>query len=138
MTDREILESILREMTSMKDEMTSIKSEMTSMKDEMTSIKSEMTSLDEKLTGEMASMKGEMSSIKDEIKWIKEQQKEDHSILKALMHNSEINKAEHDKMSNDIAHIQGYLKNVDENLEAVKDIIGRHEVDIKVLKNRSV
>ncbi|MBW4828453.1 MAG: hypothetical protein KZY61_10800 [Clostridiaceae bacterium] len=113
MTDREILESILREMTSMKDEMTSVKDEMTSMK-------------------------GEMSLIKEEVKWIKEQQKEDHSILKALMHNSEINKAEHDKMSNDIAHIQGYLKNVDENLEAVKDIIGRHEVDIKVLKNRPV
>lgn len=124
MTDREILESILREMTSMNDD--------------MASIKSEITSLDEKLTGEMASMKDEMSSIKEEVKWIKEQQKEDHSILKALMHNSEINKAEHDKMSNDIAHIQGYLKNVDENLEAVKDIIGRHEVDIKVLKNRPV
>lgn len=113
MTDREILESILREMASMKDDMASMKDDMTSMK-------------------------GEMASVKDEIKWIKEQQKEDHSILKALMHNSEINKAEHDKMSNDIAHIQGYLNNIDENLEAVKDIIGRHEVDIKVLKNRSV
>lgn len=54
------------------------------------------------------------------------------------MHNSEINKAEHGKMFNDTAHMQRDFKNIDENLEAVKDIIGKHEVDIKVLKNRPV
>ncbi|WP_187116628.1 hypothetical protein [Anaerosalibacter massiliensis] len=54
------------------------------------------------------------------------------------MHNPEVNKAEHDKMFNDTAYMQGYFKNIDENLEAVKDIVGKHEVDIKVLKNRPV
>lgn len=50
------------------------------------------------------------------------------------MHNGEVNKAEHDKMLNEIAHIQEDLKNIYENVNAMKEIIGRHEVDIRVLK----
>jgi hypothetical protein len=66
------------------------------------------------------------------------QQQEDHAILKVLEHNSSVNKAEHDNMSNTISHIEGNLKNIDENIGAVKEILGRHEVDITVLKRRPV
>lgn len=89
------------------------------------------------ILAELKSAKGEVETIKDEMKWIKEQQQEAHSILKAL-HNGEVNKAEHDKMLNEIAHIQEDLKNIYENVNAMKEIIGRHEVDIRVLKNRPV
>lgn len=66
------------------------------------------------------------------------QQREDHNILKNLEHNSNVNKAEHDNMFNKIAQIEGHLKNIDENIDALKEIIGRHEVDITVLKRRPV
>lgn len=89
------------------------------------------------ILAELKSAKGEVEMIKDEMKWIKEQQQEAHLILKAL-HNGEVNKAEHDKMLNEIAHIQEDLKNIYENVNAMKEIIGRHEVDIRVLKNRPV
>lgn len=87
---------------------------------------------------EISGMKTEISGMKTEITSIKTLQQEDHLILKALEHSSEVNKAEHDKLNNDIAHIKGHLKNIDENIGAVKDIIGRHEVDITVLKRRPV
>jgi predicted nucleic acid-binding Zn-ribbon protein len=79
-----------------------------------------------------------LEPIKEEIKYMKIQQKQDHEILKALEHSSEISKSERDKISNDIAHIQGDVKNINENLDAVKEILGRHEVDITVLKRRPV
>jgi len=79
-----------------------------------------------------------LESILNEVKEIKTQQNEDHLILKALEHKAEINKSEHDKMINDSAHIEGHLKNIDENIDAVKEIIGRHEVDITILKRRPV
>lgn len=49
-----------------------------------------------------------MENILNEIKSIKTQQQEDHLILKALEHSSEVYKAEHDKMFNSIAHIEGH------------------------------
>ena len=79
-----------------------------------------------------------LENILTEIKAVKIQQQEDHLILKALEHKADINKAEHDNMSNNIAHIEGHLKNIDENIDAVKEIIGRHEVDITILKRRPV
>mgnify|MGYP000925800367 FL=1 len=69
---------------------------------------------------------------------IKSQLQENTEILKALEHSSEVNKAEHDKMNNDIAHIEGHLKNIDENIDVMKEMLGRHEVDIAVLKRRPV
>lgn len=83
-------------------------------------------------------LKEDLEPIKNDVKSIKIQQEEDHKILRALEHSSEINKAERDKISNDIAHISGHLKNIDESIDAVKEILGRHEVDITILKRRPV
>jgi hypothetical protein len=69
---------------------------------------------------------------------IKSQLQENIEILKALEHNSEVSKAERDRLNNDIAHISGHLKSIDENIDAVKEVLGRHEVDITVLKRRPV
>jgi len=80
----------------------------------------------------------ELKGIKTTVSEIKTQQEEDHLILKALEHNSNVNKAEHDKMDNASSHMQGDLKNINENIGAVKEILGHHEVDIQVLKRRPV
>lgn len=86
--------------------------------------------------------KEDLKAIKEllqaELQPIKAQLKENTDILKALEHNSEVNTAERDKISNDIAHISGHLKSIDENIDAVKEVLGRHEVDITVLKRRPV
>ena len=81
---------------------------------------------------------GKVNGIELKINSVETQQQEDHNILKNLEHNSNVNKAEHDNMFNKIAHIEGHLKNIDENIDALKEIIGRHEVDITVLKRRPV
>lgn len=133
-TDRELLEVILSELKSVKDEVKSNSTEIKSLKDEVELNSTEIKSLKDKV--ELNST--ELKSVKDEIKTIRMQQQEDHLILKALEHSAQINKAEHDSMMNDIVHIQGYVKNIDENINAMKEIIGRHEVDLKVLKNRPV
>ena len=83
--------------------------------------------------------------LREELEPIKSQLKENTDILRSLEHSAEVNKAEHDKMSNDIAHIQESIKsqeqgikNIDESIEVIKDIIGHHEVDIQILKRRPV
>lgn len=81
---------------------------------------------------------GKVNGIELKINRFETQQQEDHNILKNLENNSNVNKAEYDNMFNKIAHVEENLKNTDENIDAFKKIIGRHEVDITVLKRRPV
>ncbi|MDD3224269.1 MAG: hypothetical protein PHX70_06110 [Clostridium sp.] len=125
--DAETLKQILKE------ELEPIKiklNEIDSIKEEINSIKEELGPIKTKLN--------QIDSIKEELKPIKAKLDETYEIVRALEHSSQVNKAEHDKITNDIAHISGHIKNIDENIGAVKDIIGRHEVDITVLKRRPV
>ncbi|WP_352404348.1 hypothetical protein [Sporanaerobacter acetigenes] len=141
MTDRDLLESILVELQSNSAELKSLREEVKSNSAETKLIREEVKSNSaetKSLREEVKSNSAEMKSLREEVKSIRVQQQEDHLILKALEHSAQVNKAEHDKMANDIAHIQGNVKNIAENIDAVKEIIGRHEVDLKVLKNRSV
>ena len=66
---------------------------------------------------------------------------ENTQILKALEHKAEVNKAEHDKMSNDIAHMQGDIKSMSNTLETlatdlthVEIVAAKNNLDIAKLK----
>ena len=74
----------------------------------------------------------------DKINGIDIKLNETYEIVKALEHKAEINKAEHDNMFNKIAHMEGHLKNIDESIEVMKDVIGHHQIDIEILKRRPV
>ena len=87
---------------------------------------------------DISGLKTDVSQLKFDVTDIKIRQQEDHQILKALEHKAEVNKAEHDKMTMDMAKIEGHQKNIAGNIDALKEIIGRHEVDIAVLKRRPV
>lgn len=99
---------------------------------------SELKSYVKTLKSDVGLLKSDVSTLKSDVSVLKVRQEEDHLILKALEHKAEANKAEHDKMLMDISKIQGYQKNVSESIDAIKEIIGRHEVDITVLKRRPV
>lgn len=119
-TDRDLLEKILTEITSVKDEVGLMKIDLGTVKDEV------------------SLMNTELISVKDQVGLIRTQQQEDHLILNALKHSSEVNRAEHDKMLMEISYIYGNIKSINQNLTAVKEVIGEHEVDIRVLKNRII
>ena len=55
-------------------------------------------------------------------------------ILRALEHSAEVNKAEHDKMSNDIAKIQGDVAGIRKDLSQVELVTANNWADIVKLK----
>jgi len=68
------------------------------LKEELGPIKDKLNSLDNDIKGvkeEIKGVKGEIKDIKDDLKTIKSQQEEDHLILRALEHRTEVNGAEH-------------------------------------------
>ena len=55
-------------------------------------------------------------------------------ILRALEHSAQVNKAEHDKMSNDIAKIQGDVTGIKKDLSQVELVTANNWADIVKLK----
>jgi hypothetical protein len=60
---------------------------------------------------------------------------ENTQILKALEHLAQVNKAEHDKMSFDIAEISGEIKTIRKDLSTVELITANNWGDIAKLKS---
>lgn len=82
------------------------------------------------LKKELQPIKTEVQSMKTEIQSIKVQLNENTQILKALEH-----KAEHDKMSNDIAHIKGDIEGLRKDITNVEIITSSNWNDIAKLKS---
>ncbi|MEG0181783.1 MAG: hypothetical protein RRZ84_07170 [Romboutsia sp.] len=59
---------------------------------------------------------------------------ETYQIVKALEHKSEVNKAEHDSMINDIAHIKGDVGAIKKDITNVEVITASNWADIAKLK----
>ena len=127
MEEKSLLKEILSGIKIMGTDIKDLKSDVTGLKSDVSGLKIDVSKI-----------KKDVSNIESDVAGIKIRQKEDHQILKALEHSAEVNKVEHDRMNIDIARIQGLQKNISENLDAMKDIIGRHEIDITVLKRRPV
>lgn len=105
----EILKNIQSDMTDMKGEILGIKNDMSDMKTEISGIKTEMTG---------------MKSTLDE-----------HTqLLRALEHSAQVNKAEHDQMFNEIAHIRGDVEKLKNDFNIVERIAAKNWYDITTLK----
>lgn len=59
---------------------------------------------------------------------------ENTQILRALEHSAEVNKAEHDQMSNDIAHIKGNIGSIKKDLLQVELVTSNNWTEITKLK----
>ncbi|NMA82989.1 MAG: hypothetical protein GX962_03885 [Epulopiscium sp.] len=134
MSDRKLLETILQEIRLVKDDVSTLKGDVSTLKEDVFTLKEDVFTLKE----DVFTLKEDVSALKVDVRSIKRQQEEDHLILKALEHKADINKAEHGKMTGEIEQTREHLRNMDENINVIKEITGRHEIDITVLKRRPV
>ncbi len=68
-------------------------------------------------------IKEELQPIKEDLGILKAQVKGQTQILKSLENKADINKSEHDIMFNEIALLYGHLKNIDENVDEIKEML---------------
>ncbi|MBZ9686794.1 hypothetical protein G9F72_010705 [Clostridium estertheticum] len=69
------------------------------------------------------------------LKRLEIRQNETYQIVKALEHSAEINKAEHDNMTNDISHIKGNVEAIRKDISNVEIITSSNWNDIAKLKS---
>ena len=84
--------------------------------------------LDEKLDKKLAPIMAKLDEHSTKL--------DEHTqILKALEHLAQVNKAEHDKMSNDIAHMKGDIESIKKGLAGVELITANNWSDIVKIKS---
>ena len=75
-----------------------------------------------------------LNKLEDKISGLGAKMDEHTLILRALEHSAQVNKAEHDKMSNDIAKIQGDVAGIRKDLSQVELVTANNWADIVRLK----
>ena len=75
-----------------------------------------------------------LKGFKEEFKIINTKLDENTQILRALEHSAQVNKAEHDKMDNDIVHIKGDVEALRKDISNVEIITSSNWNDIAKLK----
>lgn len=93
-------------------------------------IKNDIKSLKDNVAG----LKDDVVGLKGDVAGLKKQQEENYQILKSLEHKAEVNKAEHDKFSNEIAHLAGEIQNMRKDLSTVEIVTARNMENIAQLK----
>ena len=79
-------------------------------------------------------LEGKVDALEGKVDALQIQTKENTEILKALQHSAEVNKAEHDKMTNDIAHIKGDIESIKKDIVKVELVTSSNWNEIANLK----
>lgn len=66
--------------------------------------------------------------LEEQLKPIKSQLDENTELIKALVHNSEVHKAEQDKIKNDIAHLQCDVTYIKSTAEEIRKDLNNVEI----------
>lgn len=75
-----------------------------------------------------------LKRLESKIDRIEIKQDETYQIVKALEHSAEVNKAEHDKMANDILYIKGDVEGLRKDISTVEIVTANNYADIAKLK----
>lgn len=81
-----------------------------------------------------SSVEGQLSRVEAQLTKVKGQLDEHTQILQALIHSSEVNTAERDKMANDIRHIRGEITGLRKDIAQVEIVTASNWNEIAKIK----
>lgn len=91
--------------------------------------------LESKVDNGLKRLESKVDGLETKVDNLESKIDEHTQILRALEHSSQVNKAEHDKMSNDIAKIQGDVAAIRKDLSQVELVTANNWADIVRLKS---
>ncbi|QIB27044.1 hypothetical protein [Caloranaerobacter azorensis] len=86
------------------------------------------------LNNKFDELNGNFNELNSRFNSLELQVKENTQILKALERSTQINRAEHDRIINDIAHIKGDIEAIKEDLSIVEEVTANNWANIVKLK----
>ena len=85
---------------------------------------------------EVKALSEKVDKLDKKVSILELKQEESYQILKALEHSAQINKAEHDNMNNDIAHIKGDVASIKKDLTQVEMVTSSNWNEIARIKSQ--
>lgn len=98
--------------------------------DKLSSFEDRFSNVEDRLSN----FESKFSNVEEQIFAIKDQLDEHTQILKALIHASEVNAAERDKISNDVVHIRGEIAGLKKDMLQVEMVTSSNWNEITRLK----
>ena len=153
---KDMLSKLLEGQSRVETEITGIKTEITGIKTEMTGMKTEITGIKTDMTGMKTEITGIKTEIIDMITQIKKNSIELETIGKNITIIAEVqtsHKEQHDfsfkntdalidektdLLGTALKSVSRDVKEAKESVDVMKDVIGRHQIDIEILKRRPV
>ncbi|HBG0867867.1 TPA: hypothetical protein KPF30_002611 [Clostridioides difficile] len=124
-------EKILELLQKMNNNIVDMKQDITGMKQDIVDMKQDIKGMKQ----DISDLKIGQVETNNRLDIVESQVKENTQILKALEHKADVSKAEHDKMSFDISHIQGNISEIKQDLNATQIITSKNWSDIEKLKS---
>ncbi|MDI0267315.1 hypothetical protein QIW52_15120 [Clostridioides difficile] len=112
-----------------------MESSINEMQGEIKGINTRLDGIENEVKEVKADINTKFNSIDKRFDIVESQLNENTQILKALEHKADVSKAEHDKMSFDILHIQGDISEIKQDLNATQIITSKNWSDIEKLKS---
>ncbi len=108
-----------------------LKDELKPIKDDIKDIKQDIKSLQSQVQENTIQIKSLQSQVQEntiQIKSLQSQVQENTGLIKALVHSSEVHKAEQDNIQNDIAHLQGDITYIKSTTEEIRKDLNNVEI----------
>ena len=94
------------------------------LKDELKPIKDDIKDIKQ----DIKSLQSQVQENTIQIKSLQSQVQENTGLIKALVHSSEVHKAEQDNIQNDIAHLQGDITYIKSTTEEIRKDLNNVEI----------
>ena len=131
MDNQEFQKIVLEELKSIKQDTSSLKQDVTGLKQDVTGLKQDVKIVKQDITN----LKQDVTDLKQDNVILKNQMDENTQMLKALIHASEVHKADIDKLTFDVAHVQGNIVALRKDLTTVERVTASNYTDIIELKS---
>jgi len=152
LTDRQLLELIVQKVTGIESTITDLESNVTELNSKVSNLDSRFTSLESKVSNldsrftsielTVSNLDRKVSSMETKISNILSQQAEHTAMIKALIHASEVQKAETEGIKMELAKLIGEQAAMREeqqsSFKALADMYGQHEFELAKLRKKSV
>lgn len=97
-------------------------------------MENEILEILKRMEGRFDKFEGRFDKFEGRFDCLESKVDENTQILRALEHAAEVNKAEHDKMANDIAHIKGEVEAIKKDVSTVEIVTANNYADLAKLK----
>ena len=127
------------DITTMQDDIKVMKGDITTMQGDIKVMKGDITTMQgdiKVMKGDITTINNRLDNLENDMAFVKPQVSENTEILKALVHSSQVQKAQIDSIEYNVAHISGDMEDIKTDLSLIEGISAKNWSDVIMMKKK--